>query len=136
MKNILIYDNQIFDAEDANTYEESNKSELYGFIIGEKYDFKTLSLESKAPIDVSYCVVSIKDDKIYMKGNKCILSIKKNIYSEEIIKLVNTNASKFLLLLNNQFYKNFSELERCDKYGKDDVRRKQDCRINDLIKTI
>lgn len=107
MKNILIYDNQIFDAEDANTYEESNKSELYGFIVGKKYNFKTLSLESKTPIDASYCIISIKDDKIYMKDDKCILSVKKNNSSRfiqlETIVAINKKADIFLKSINKKY---------------------------------
>lgn len=105
MKNILIYNNQIFDAEDTNTYEELNKSELYGFIVGEKYNFKTLSLESKMPIDVSYCIVSIKDDKIYMSDDEYVLSVKKSNSSlfmqSMIIETVKKNGNTFLKCIND-----------------------------------
>lgn len=120
MKNILIYDNQIFDVEDANTYEESNKSELYGFIIGERYNFKTLSLESKMPIDVSYCIVSIKDDKIYMSNDKCILSVKKSnssLFMQSImIKTIKKNGDTFLKGINNVvLYEQISDGDNLEK---------------------
>lgn len=120
MKNILIYDNQIFDAEDTNIYEESNKSELYGFVIGEKYDFKTLSLGSKTPIDVSYCIVSIKDDKIYMSNDKCILSIKKSnssLFMQSImIETIKKNGDAFLKGINNVvLYEQISDGDNLEK---------------------
>lgn len=126
MKNILIYDNQIFDAEDTNIYEESNKSELYGFVIGEKYDFKTLSLWSKAPIDVSYCIVSIKDDKIYMSNDKCILSVKKSNSSlfmqSIIIETIKNNGDAFLKGINNVVL--YEQISDCDNLEKEELTKK------------